>query len=411
MSKNIIFCADGTWNGAAKDPGDASHITNVLKLFNNLRGDVSQDKPGFSENGETDPDDAKEMECVFDEGGTTLQIAKYLHGVGDSDNKLVHTLGGTIGAGLVGRVIRGYTFISRNYVAGDQIHLVGFSRGAYTARALAGLIAAKGLLSAKTNNLNDRQAAYEMGFAVWGAYRQKALNADESWFGKFQSDVLNLQYVFDQTVNDDQLEPHVKIKTVAVWDTVGSVGIPAFDRQGHVVEALKFVDNKLSDAVEKGFHAISIDECRESFPSCGWDRDDGRVVQVLFSGAHGDVGGGYPVDESGLSDVALTWMTEQLTRQEVLFAHVQAVVPAPVPTALAHRPWNDDTWKNFPQVIRSAPDNQMAQGRLIHASVKERMEKGSINAPGQDPVPYDPQNLMSYRNPVDNSIGSEYFAT
>ena len=411
MSKNIIFCADGTWNGSTEEPDHAPHITNVLKVFYNLRSDFSKEVPALSENGETGPDDAKELECVYKEGDTTLQIAKYLHGVGDSDNELVKLLGGTIGAGLVGRVIRGYTFISRNYVAGDRIHLVGFSRGAYTARALAGLIAAKGLLSAKTNKLEDHEAAYKLGSSVWGAYREEALKSNLPAFGRVQAWMLSVPHLFDQVVNADQLVPDVKIKTVAVWDTVGSVGIPAFDSHGHVVEALKFVDNKLSDAVEKGFHAISLDECRESFPSCGWDRDDGRVVQVLFPGAHADVGGGYPVDESGLSDVALMWMTEQLTRQEVLFAPVPAVVPAPVPTALAHRPWDEDTWKNFPQVIRSAPDNQMAQGRLIHASVKERMEKGSIGAPGQGPVPYNPLNLKSYRDSADDSIGSAYFAT
>ena len=76
------------------------------------------------------------------------QAAKYLHGVGDSDNFLVKALGGALGAGLITRIVRGYTYISRTYAAGDRIFIVGFSRGAYTARALAGLIAAKGLLDA-----------------------------------------------------------------------------------------------------------------------------------------------------------------------------------------------------------------------------------------------------------------------
>jgi hypothetical protein len=59
--------------------------------------------------------------------------------------------------------VRGYTYVSRNYVAGDQIFLVGFSRGAYTARALAGLIAAKGLLDATQFDLNDKVMAYRLG--------------------------------------------------------------------------------------------------------------------------------------------------------------------------------------------------------------------------------------------------------
>ena len=65
-------------------------------------------------------------------------MAKYLHGVGDSNNFLAKVLGGGFGEGLITRIVRGYTFVSRNYEDGDKIYLVGFSRGAYTARALAG---------------------------------------------------------------------------------------------------------------------------------------------------------------------------------------------------------------------------------------------------------------------------------
>ena len=103
-----------------------------------------------------------------------LQASKYLHGVGDSDNFLVKALGGTLGAGLVTRIVRGYTFISRNYAQGDKIFIVGFSRGAYTARALAGVIAAKGLLDATRVDLTEKETAYRLGAAVWYAYRHSA---------------------------------------------------------------------------------------------------------------------------------------------------------------------------------------------------------------------------------------------
>src|SRR5271169_5441358 len=160
MPKNIIFCADGTWNGPGEPDTDnkTTSPTNVFKLFLNLDG---QDTAGsyLLE---------KEQErTLLAPDGALRQTAKYLHGVGDSDNFLVKILGGALGAGLITRIVRGYTYLSRNYVAGDRICLVGFSRGAYTARALAGLISAKGLLDPSKIDLSDKEGAYRLGSAVW----------------------------------------------------------------------------------------------------------------------------------------------------------------------------------------------------------------------------------------------------
>jgi uncharacterized protein (DUF2235 family) len=93
----------------------------------------------------------------------------------------VRVLGGGGGAGLVTRIVRGYTFISRNFEPGDRIFIVGFSRGAYTARALAGLIVARGLLDAKRNDLaGDRAQAYRLGSAEWFTYRRGVLKEHKS---------------------------------------------------------------------------------------------------------------------------------------------------------------------------------------------------------------------------------------
>jgi uncharacterized protein (DUF2235 family) len=121
MAKNVVFCADGTWNGPSEpDDDDASApATNVFKLFLNLAG-------------LDDPDTltlAKEQQRTLRTAdGTVQQVSKYLHGVGDSNNFLVKALGGTLGEGLITRIVRGYTFISRNYVRGDRIYIIGFSR-------------------------------------------------------------------------------------------------------------------------------------------------------------------------------------------------------------------------------------------------------------------------------------------
>ncbi|MDB5916410.1 MAG: hypothetical protein JWR40_644 [Massilia sp.] len=93
-----------------------------------------------------------------------------MHGVGDWSNKLVRMLGGVFGAGVIARIVRGYTFISRNFEPGDKIVLVGFSRGAYTARALGGLIASQGLLNAANPDLDDKESAYRLATAAWHKY-------------------------------------------------------------------------------------------------------------------------------------------------------------------------------------------------------------------------------------------------
>ena len=155
---NIVFCADGTWNRPGTDDSadQPSYPTNVFKIFTNLAG----------------VDDAMDIRAADEQErlatGATTQIAKYLHGVGDSDNILVKLLGGATGAGIIARIVRGYTFISRNYVPGAKIFLIGFSRGAYTVRALAGLIQAQGLLDpAQLPLATDKGQAYRLAAAVW----------------------------------------------------------------------------------------------------------------------------------------------------------------------------------------------------------------------------------------------------
>ena len=210
-------------------------------------------------------------------------------------------LGGTVGAGLIARIVRGYTYISRNYQPGDRIFIVGFSRGAYTARALAGLIATKGLLDAQKNDLADKTNAYRLGSAVWYAYRRAALQANTDLLGRLQETVLDLPHFLSLPPGDDQLIA-APIEAVAVWDTVGSLGIPVFTVQCGARRRLP-VRRHGSSATRcaHGIHAIAVDEQRADFTPTLWDADP-RIIQVLFPGAHSDVGGGYDTvgTESGL---------------------------------------------------------------------------------------------------------------
>lgn len=124
MNKMIIFCADGTWNGPGQDDDKDSvpEYTNVYKLFITLAGAMSIDSIKKA--------NEQEKELITRNDNRLLQVVKYMHGVGDSHNIIHKILGGAFGAGIISRIVRGYTFISRNYEPNDNIVIVGFSRGA-----------------------------------------------------------------------------------------------------------------------------------------------------------------------------------------------------------------------------------------------------------------------------------------
>lgn len=344
MSKNIIFCADGTWNGPGQDKDDAKHDegTNVFKLYLNLAGEDVVEANVYRS--------ANEQERQLTDGtGKVLQVAKYLHGVGDSDNVLVKLLGGVLGAGVITRIVRGYTFISRYYEPGDRIYIVGFSRGAYTARALAGLISGRGLIDAsKYDKLSDKGQAYRLGSAVWADYRQEVCSQKDGSVSKLQrlEKLLDdLPRFFSRGADEVQRISPVTVEAVAVWDTVGALGIPDYQADACRLDEFRFTNTKLGANIAHALHAIAIDEQRVDFTPTLWDADP-RVTQMLFPGAHADVGGGYSAGkESGLSDGALQWMMEQLAALKVQFKPVSPIKITPNALAPAHAPWSKVPWR------------------------------------------------------------------
>ena len=369
MSKQIVFCADGTWNGpgspeeastsdidsaAQKDSDIRDGFTNVIKLFANLSGQTTAETQELH----------NETEKVFKAaGGAPLQVAKYIHGVGDSTNPVMKVLGGVFGAGVIARIVRGYTFISRNYVAGDSIHIIGFSRGAYTARALAGMIANVGLLDPTKYDPNNKSQAYLRGLGAW--FKAKGLVFQgKSELSSLLTTISNLagEAVARMTLKDGDLIPGVRLASVGVWDTVGSMGIPTYVK-GQRNDFFSFVSQTLSPLIDHGFHAMALDERRLDFPITRWDTDP-RVEQMWFVGAHSDVGGGYPLNQSGLSDIALDWMMQKLAS-----AGVQFVTPpshAPDLTQFEqdfHTPWSKPPFNIDPRARVPQP------GDAFHPSV------------------------------------------
>ncbi len=247
MSKRIIFCADGTWN-------DATTNTNVYKIF-------------------------KAMNF------TAAQCPIYDDGVGSDGNPLTKLLGGAFGDGLDQKITDGYTRISHLYEKGDSIFVFGFSRGAYVARSLAGMIANCGL---PTQNVDDNLTAL-----AYEAYREHDRTTRQQLLAQ-----LGQKYSIDTPA----------VTMVGVWDTVGALGIPAIFG-GIDMLRYGFLDTQLHPCVKNAYHAVSIDEKRREFPATLWTgpfAPGQNVEQVYFTGVHCDVGGGYP--ETGLSDITLSWM-------------------------------------------------------------------------------------------------------
>lgn len=387
MGKHIIFCADGTWNNPSRDKNDdqTPDVTNVYKLFVCLEGEPS---PGTLR----DADEQEKFLVDNSSGGSvTLQAAKYIHGVGDSRNAIVKLLGGAFGAGVISRVVRGYTFISRHYEPGDDIHVVGFSRGAYTARALAGLIASQGLLAKALTA--DKELAYRKGSEAWYRYRKSSLAPRPSALAHLGEVTADLPaFISRNALRDEDLVPVNRIASVAVWDTVGAMGIPEFSLERTRMDAYQFADTKLSPKVAKGFHAVALDEERVDFMPTLWDAAP-NVTQVLFPGAHSDVGGGYTStnNECGLSDGALQWMIARMRETGVRFFATPPLAIRPDPAGVAHKPWLHFPF-NVPTLL--VGEREFPTGIAVDASVQKRMAAGNVVAePGEAPAPYHPTNL------------------
>jgi glutathione S-transferase len=383
MSKFIIFCADGTWNGPGQDDnGDHEpDFTNVYKLFLGLAGAPS---PGSIR-------EADEQEKELIEGGQAAQVAKYIHGVGDSRNPVKKLFGGVFGSGIVARIVRGYTFISRSYEAGDAIVVVGFSRGAYTARALTGLIASQGVLA--KNLTADKTEAYRRGAQAWYRYRKQSTASKPGFFQRLVEATADLPgFLSRDELKDSDLMAVDKIKAVAVWDTVGALGLPRYIDDERA-DAFKFTDTRLSPKIEMGFHAVALDEQRIDFSPTLWDSAS-NVVQVAFPGAHADVGGGYTTQEnqSGLSDISLEWMVAQLEGIGVRFTRPIYSPFAPNPKGTAHKPWQHPP---FSTSGKAMPRELKRSGIVEHPAVQQRVAAGLVvHEPGEAPAPYAPPNRL-----------------
>ena len=273
--KRLVVCCDGTWNKP-----DSRTVTNVEKIARTVQSDP-------------------------DATGGVHQLVYYVSGVGAGSYGADKVLGGAFGFGLFHNVIACYRFLAQNFEPGDEVFIVGFSRGAYTARSVAGMVGRVGLLT-KVSLVEERlPTAVQM-------YRRT--DGPEGAFGasveEFRHDHCHA----------------VQVSFLGVFDTVGALGVPGLQ------QAPRFHDVQLSGQVLRARHALAIDETRLKFAPTFWEApadadtdtdraeastEDPRVKQVWFEGAHSDVGGGYR--DTGLSDTSLLWMAREAHAAGLVF--------------------------------------------------------------------------------------------
>jgi uncharacterized protein (DUF2235 family) len=251
MTRRLILCLDGTWNTT----GDHTNVSRIHAATKAI------------------PDGGPRGDA---------QLKYYDEGVGTHWYDRIR--GGMLGSGLSRNVRQAYAWLIQHYRPDSQIFLFGFSRGAYTARSLAGLIKRCGIPPRPAREVE--QSSDILAQQAYSIYRASKSPDRASR---------------DFTANHSQ---PAAVYFIGVWDTVGALGIPLVNLD----IAERFHDTTLGDNVAHAYQALAIDEHRKDYKATLWTANpgDARVEQRWFPGAHANIGGGYRDDL--LPDISLAWI-------------------------------------------------------------------------------------------------------
>ncbi len=283
--KRLALFLDGTWN----DPEDNTNVSRLKVL--------TADRDGVP------------------------QLVFYGEGVGNRASERLR--GGALGKGLSRNVRTGYQWLIEHYEDGDQVFLFGFSRGAFTARTLAGMIARCGLLQpGAAMSVPQAYARYRQGKEAtplheleWRQRDGEALSPDERlWL---------------------ESSRRIDIEFIGVWDTVGALGVPFGKIRGLSRSTFEFHNTYPSVLYKNMFHAVAIDEHRKAFDATLWTgfqpkgedfdplKPDQTIEQRWFVGDHCDVGGGHP--SAPLAQIPLAWLQTEAAARGLAFKRMVEV--------------------------------------------------------------------------------------
>jgi uncharacterized protein (DUF2235 family) len=308
-------------------------------------------------------------------------------------------LGGVFGQGLDENIRLAYEWLIENYNDGDEIFIFGFSRGAFTARALAGLIAIDGVLKAGSpigvTELFDR---YRKGNekSIW-TLKEIEMSGDTSKLTEQEKWLLKYS------------QP-TKVKVIGVWDTVGSVGMAAGNIPGISRSQFDYLQTGLRIHILNGYHALAIDEHRSDFAPTIWDvhhpKDPNAVIaqprplfnleQRWFVGAHANVGGGYQTDL--LAQPPLRWMMKKAELHGLTFRSEVNLdgddVTAPI--ADSYKSFGSGFYaKVFPPLYRTIGREPDVREDGSHININETIDANVFKRWRADPT-YRPANLVEW---------------
>ena len=390
--KRFVICLDGTWQQLQQEK-----LTNIGTIARSIA-----------------------HTHVTESGEQIAQIVIYSHGVGanlkalgkssflgKTSHFINRMAGGVFGEGLEDLIVETYLRLAFNYEHGDEIYIFGFSRGAFAARSLAGLINCSGIVS--------RMHADE----AWEAFRLYRTPVPDNATDAQQREHYEAQRAFRRTFGkgmraDDgariAVEEPPRIAYLGIFDTVGQRGMP--DAFGWLSDLLNrrygFHNLRICPNVMSARHALAIDEQRLGFPPTPWEHldeaneearrrpgaDPTRVYyeQRWFVGAHGDVGGG---NDSPLSAAPLKWIAEGAAACGLRFYAAHGSDESPLDKTLREaglkfdapitRPsfWKSLSPMNYPIYSRriwtgkGAPSSADAEA-LIDATVAMRAEAARV---------------------------------
>lgn len=323
MGKRIVVCCDGTGQQFQQNK------SNPLRLHYCLCNDDSQDSfydPGV---GTFDPRGADH------DTGWLGDVASF---VGET------VQGKRLGAGIVRNIQDVYRYLMQVFDAGDRVYLFGFSRGAFTAQAVAGMLDKCGLLGAHNDNL----VPY----------------ATEIYLNK-----QNARVAADFKAT---MARPCRPRLIGVWETVKSLG-------SRYEEDFFYADT--ASNCDYGAQALAIDEQREDFAPSVWDAGSDNPRQVWFPGVHSDVGGGYP--EDGLANGALRWMIAQASAHGVAFRDERVASFVPDYAGVWH-----DSYAGGWRLLGAEPRQVPADARIHESAVTRRAEAVDGYAPSNWPTEY-----------------------
>lgn len=302
MPKRLVLGIDGTWvssdNGYSPSiwgpsgAGTLASPSNVTRLCRALKSRAS---------------------------GDIEQIVYYQGGLGSQANIYSFIVGGYLGDGIDAAIREAYGFLANNYEDGDEIFLLGFSRGAFTARSVGGLIASIGLLT------KEGMESFYPIFMDWEHQNDPNYKPgyETAAWKKDDRPKMGPEY-YQDLVSRGLSRPKIPVvKAIAVFDTVGSLGVPDIKPFGwkihHSSKAeYSFVNTQVAPNVENAYQALALDEQRDAFVPTIWESpqetthpDFKTLRQCWFAGVHTSIGGGY--QDTSISDLTLAWMMTQLS--------------------------------------------------------------------------------------------------